>query len=158
MGNRCYKVVALHLKKKKMKKKMKQKNGQVLCQLMNGLVPGSIKKINTNNMAFKQMENIGNFLAQVEKFGVNPADSFQTVDLYEKQNMPLVISTIHALGRKAQSKNLYGIGPKESKKNVREFTEEQLKAGEHVIGLQMGSNKGATQAGQNFGKTRAILD
>merc|ERR1712226_1494987 len=69
---------------------MKLKNGQVLCQLMNGLVPGSIKKINTNNMAFKQMENIGNFLAQVEKFGVNPADSFQTVDLYEKQNMPLV--------------------------------------------------------------------
>ena len=38
---------------------MKLKNGQVLCQLMNGLVPGSIKKINTNNMAFKQMENIG---------------------------------------------------------------------------------------------------
>ena len=27
-----------------------------------------------------------------------------------------------------------------------------------MIGLQMGSNKGATQAGQNFGKTRAIID
>ena len=27
-----------------------------------------------------------------------------------------------------------------------------------VIGLQMGSNKGASQAGQNFGKTRAIID
>ena len=89
---------------------------------------------------------------------MNPADSFQTVDLYERQNIPTVISTIHALGRKAQAKGLHGIGPKEADKNVREFSEEQLKAGEHIIGLQMGTNKGASQAGQNFGKTRAIID
>ena len=31
-------------------------------------------------------------------------------------------------------------------------------AGEGVIGLQAGSNRGASQAGQNFGKTRAIID
>jgi len=136
----------------------KLKNGQVLCKLINAMQPNSVRKINTNNMAFKQMENIGNFLSAVEAFGVNPADSFQTVDLYEKQNIPSVISTLHALGRKAQAKGMHGIGPKEADKNVREFTDEQLKAGEHIIGLQMGSNKGATQAGQNFGKTRAIID
>jgi hypothetical protein len=50
------------------------------------------------------------------------------------------------------------LGPKESAENKREFTEEQLKAGQGVIGLQMGSNKGASQAGQSFGKTRSILD
>ena len=72
--------------------------------------------------------------------------------------MAAVISTIHALGRKAQAKGFEGIGPKEADKNVREFSEEQLKAGEHIIGLQMGTNKGASQAGQNFGKTRAIID
>lgn len=136
----------------------KLKDGQVLCKLINALAPGSVAKINTNSMAFKQMENIGNFLSATEKFGVAPNDSFQTVDLYERQNIPGVISTIHALGRKANSKGLPGIGPKESAKNVRTFTDEQLKAGKNVIGLQMGSNKGASQAGQNFGKTRAIID
>lgn len=34
------------------------------------------------------------------------------------------------------------LGPKEAQANVREFTEEQLKQGQNVIGLQMGSNKG----------------
>ena len=49
-------------------------------------------------------------------------------------------------------------GPVESSGNKREFTQEQLKAGEHIIGLQAGSNKGASQKGMNFGKTRAIID
>lgn len=109
-------------------------------------------------MAFKQMENISQFLDAINSYGVSKSDSFQTVDLFEAQNMPAVISAIQALGRKSKSKGKYGIGPKESQANKREFTEEQLRAGEGVIGLQMGSNKGATQAGQNFGKTRAIID
>jgi len=46
------------------------------------------------------------------------------------------------------------IGPKESDKNVRQFSEEQLRAGQNVISLQYGSNKGATQSGINFGNTR----
>jgi len=50
------------------------------------------------------------------------------------------------------------LGPAESTENKREFTDEQLRAGEGIIGLQAGSNKGASQAGQNFGKTRAIID
>ena len=41
-------------------------------------------------------------------------------------------------------------------KNVRHFSEEQKKAGGAVIGLQMGSNKGANQSGINFGQTRHI--
>lgn len=49
------------------------------------------------------------------------------------------------------------LGPKPSEENKREFTEEQLRAGEGVIGLQAGNNKGATQAGQSFGATRKIL-
>lgn len=46
------------------------------------------------------------------------------------------------------------IGPKEADKNVRNFTEEQLRAGQGVISLQYGSNKGANQSGINFGNTR----
>lgn len=47
-----------------------------------------------------------------------------------------------------------GIGPKEAEKNERVFSEEKLKAGQTIIGLQMGSNKGANQSGINFGNTR----
>lgn len=42
------------------------KNGVVLCKLMNRLQPDGIKKINESSMAFKQMENIGNFLAAAQ--------------------------------------------------------------------------------------------
>lgn len=71
-----------------------------------------------------------------------------------------VVNGILALGRKAQTIGYDGpvLGPAESTENKREFTDEQLRAGEGVIGLQAGSNKGASQAGQNFGKTRAIID
>lgn len=60
---------------------------------------------------------------------------------------------------KAQAKGYDGpiIGPKEAEEQKREFTEEQLRQGEGVIGLQAGSNYGASQAGQNFGKIRQII-
>jgi len=136
----------------------KLKDGTMLCKLINALEPGSVRSINTSKMAFKQMENIGNFLGAAEVFGVSKNDLFQTVDLYENNNMSAVIDTIHALGRKAGAKGLSGIGPKESEKNKREFTEEQLRAGDGVIGLQMGTNKLANQSGINFGKFRQIID
>ena len=41
----------------------------------------------------------------------------------------------------------------------REWTEDQLRANRQgIIGLQMGSNQGATQAGLNIGKARSIND
>ncbi|XP_075246565.1 transgelin-3-like [Convolutriloba macropyga] len=136
----------------------KLKDGVYLCKLINCIKERSVPKINESKMAFKQMENIGNFLNGCESIGVKKLDLFQTVDLYEGQNMAQVLNGIAALGRKAQTMGHAGFGPKESSENKREFTEEQTRAGQNVIGLQMGSNKGASQAGQNFGKTRAILD
>ena len=119
---------------------------------------GDAIKFNTIKMA-KQMENIGKFLDAADKYGVKKNDKFLTVDLYEAQNMAAaVINGLYALGRKAKSTGMVTIGLKESEKNERMFTEEQLRLGEGVIGLQMGSNKGTSQAGQNFGKTRAIID
>ena len=50
------------------------------------------------------------------------------------------------------------IWPRKNETNVRTFTKEQIQAGKQVISLQYGSNKGASQAGMNFGKTRTILD
>lgn len=49
------------------------------------------------------------------------------------------------------------LGPKPADQNQREFTDEQMNAGQGIIGLQAGQNKGATQAGQNIGAGRKIL-
>ncbi|EDO46712.1 predicted protein [Nematostella vectensis] len=132
------------------------KDGQVLCRVANKL--GGNIKINSSKMAFKMMENTGKFLEFCDTIGVPKTDMFQTVDLYEKQNMPGVINGIHALGRKAHStgKTCLALGPKEASANPREFTEEQRRAGQGVIGLQMGSNKGASQAGDHFGRPRQV--
>ncbi len=70
-----------------------------------------------------------------------------------------VVNGIHAVSRKASKKGFDGpiIGPKEAAANKRDFTDEQLKAGQNVIGLQMGSNKGASQtAGTPLGLGRQV--
>lgn len=135
-------------------------DGKVLCKLINKLHPGSVKKINDSKMAFKKMENIGNFLEAAGHYGLPKSDSFQTVDLYEAENMPQVINTIHALGRVAQKKGYAGktLGVKESEKCARDFDPQQQKiAGQSVIGLQMGSNRGASQAGMTpYGLARQV--
>ncbi|KAK6729839.1 hypothetical protein RB195_006724 [Necator americanus] len=130
------------------------KDGTLLCRLANSLQPGAVKKINSSAMAFKQMENIAFFLSFAEKHVAKP-ELFQTVDLYEAQDPNTVLVCLSSLARK--SEKLFGkpgLGPKESEGERREWTEEQLKAGQNVIGLQMGSNKGATASGLNFGNTR----
>lgn len=45
------------------------------------------------------MENINAVQKGMKKFGVPPEDLFQTVDLFEKRNIPAVTSSIMALGR-----------------------------------------------------------
>ena len=105
-------------------------------------------------MAFKCMENIQFFLNGASDLGVPAEEQFQTIDLWEQQNLTSVQICLQSLGRKASKHGVKGIGPKESEQNKRDFTEEQMKAGQNVIGLQYGTNKGANQSGINFGNTR----
>ncbi|KAF0298608.1 Myophilin [Amphibalanus amphitrite] len=130
------------------------KDGILLCNLVNQIQAGSVKKVQQSKMAFKCMENINSFLAAAKNLGVTSDELFQTVDLWEQQNLHSVVICLQALGRKAPNYGKPGLGPKEAEKNTRQFTEEQLNAGKNTIGLQMGSNKGATQSGINFGNTR----
>jgi len=130
------------------------RDGTVLCRLANALQPGSITKIQESQMAFKCMENISKFLEIAVKLGVPTVETFQTVDLWEKQNLNAVVICLQSLGRKGAQYGHSAIGPKEADKNVRQFTDDQLKASDTIISLQMGSNKGATQSGLNFGNTR----
>jgi len=72
---------------------------------MNILSPGATKvnKIGKNSSrlaAFKEMENISNFLEAAEKYGVKKTDLFQTADLYDLSNILGVRNAIHALGRR----------------------------------------------------------
>ncbi|CAG5080278.1 Oidioi.mRNA.OKI2018_I69.PAR.g9527.t1.cds [Oikopleura dioica] len=144
------------------------KDGTILCALINTLAPGTVKKIhNTKTVKLqalrmnKEYENISFFLDGCTKYGLEKSDLFQTVDLYEGCNLPQVQMTVFKLGGMAQKKNFAGpaIGVKVANKNARNFTDEQLRQGQSIIGLQMGTNEGASQAGMNpYGQTRQIYN
>uniref|UniRef100_A0A2I3RGQ3 Transgelin-3 n=3 Tax=Simiiformes TaxID=314293 RepID=A0A2I3RGQ3_PANTR len=130
-------------------------DGTVLCKLINSLYPPGqepIPKISESKMAFKQMEQISQFLKAAETYGVRTTDIFQTVDLWEGKDMAAVQRTLMALGSVAVTKDdgCYRGEPswfhRKAQQNRRGFSEEQLRQGQNVIGLQMGSNKGASQA------------
>mmetsp|Transcript_6380 Transcript_6380/g.8161 ORF Transcript_6380/g.8161 Transcript_6380/m.8161 type:complete len:369 (+) Transcript_6380:1-1107(+) len=72
-------------------------DGQVLCLLANAISPGSIKKVETSSMPFKQMENISAFLKFARKFGVTEHTLFETVDLYDHKDLGIVIRCLLAL-------------------------------------------------------------
>ncbi|VVC95726.1 myophilin-like [Leptidea sinapis] len=131
------------------------KDGTLLCKLVNKFQDGIVKKINQSTMAFKCMENINAFLEAAVKLGVPAQETFQTIDLWEKQNLYSVVICLQSLGRKASNYGLPAFGPKEAEKNVRDFSEEQLKAGQNVISLQYGTNKGQ-QSGISFGNRRQM--
>lgn len=129
------------------------KDGVFLLQVLQAINPAKTIKINSSTMAFKMMENIAKFLEEVEAMGVSKIDLFQTVDLFEGQNMPQVINGLAAFGRKLQTGSYDGpiFGPSAATENKREFTEEQLRAGERLIGLRAGSNQ------VNFGERRPSI-
>uniref|UniRef100_A0A8C2LI28 Calponin-homology (CH) domain-containing protein n=1 Tax=Cricetulus griseus TaxID=10029 RepID=A0A8C2LI28_CRIGR len=118
------------------------KDGTVLCELINSLYPegqAPVKKIQASTMAFKQMEQISQFLQTAERYGINATEIFQTVNLWEGKNMACVQRTLM---------NLVGLAVE----NPRNFSDNQLQEGKNVIGLQMGTNRGASQ-----GMPRQIL-
>lgn len=135
------------------------KDGSVLCELINALLPGAVKKINTMKAPFKQRENIEMYLKGCESYGLKTQDLFQVNDLYENKNLYMVVDNLYTLGGMAQKKGFDGpvLGVKIASENKREFDEGVLKAGQSVIGLQYGSNKGASQAGMTpYGAGRQI--
>ncbi|XP_034404819.1 transgelin isoform X1 [Cyclopterus lumpus] len=141
------------------------KDGCVLSELINSLFTAEkpVKKIQSSTAAFKQMEQISQFLNASEKYGVTKTDMFQTVDLWEGKDLAAVQRTLSALGSLAFTKDegTYNGDPnwffKKSQENKRDFSDDQMKAGKNVIGLQMGSNKGASQEGMSYGRSRQIL-
>ena len=64
---------------------------------------------------------------------------FKTVDLYDGQNLAQVQMTIFKVGGMAKKKGFAGpsIGVKVADQNVRNFSDEQLREGQSIIGLQV---------------------
>nr|XP_020471869.1 calponin-2 [Monopterus albus] len=138
------------------------KNGVILCELINKLQPGSVKKINKSALNWHQLENLTNFIKAITEYGLKPHDIFEANDLFESGNMTQVQTTLLALAGMAKTKGCQSrmdIGVKYADKQERMFDEEKMKAGHCVIGLQMGTNKCASQAGMNaYGTRRHLYD
>ncbi|CAG7833266.1 unnamed protein product [Allacma fusca] len=134
------------------------RDGVVLCNLINKLAPGSVKKIQAKGTNFQLMENIQRFQSAIKNYGLPQEEIFQTADLFERRNISQVVLSLYSLGRIAQKHPEWTgptLGPKMADKNERTFTEEQLRASEGQVNLQMGYNKGASQSGHGgMGNTR----
>ncbi|XP_037655745.1 LIM domain only protein 7 isoform X2 [Choloepus didactylus] len=97
-------------------------NGVLLCDLINKLKPGVIKKINRLSTPIAGLDNINVFLKACEQIGLKEAQLFHPGDLQDLSNrvtikqeetdrrVKNVLITLYWLGRKAQS-NPYYIGP-----------------------------------------------
>ncbi|XP_015926251.1 myophilin [Parasteatoda tepidariorum] len=136
------------------------KDGTALCTLINKLCPGAVSKINTMKTPFKERENLEMFLKGCESYGLKRHDLFQVNDLYEKKNLYTVVNCLFALGGLAKKKQYDGptIGVKVADENKRAFSKEKLELGKTIIGLQSGTNQGASQRGMTpYGAPRQIL-
>uniref|UniRef100_A0A8C8TF49 Calponin n=1 Tax=Peromyscus maniculatus bairdii TaxID=230844 RepID=A0A8C8TF49_PERMB len=97
-----------------------------------------------------------------QAYGMKPHDIFEANDLFENGNMTQVQTMLVALAGLAKTKGSHtaiDIGVKSAEKQTRCFDEGKLKAGQSVIGLQMGTNKCASQAGMTaYGTRRHLYD
>lgn len=116
------------------------------------------------------MENVQSFINAAKSYGVPDAEMFLTPDLFEGRNLSQVSEVlnpsfthrtidnflhgkvalcIYSLARATQKHPEFSgpsLGPKFATKNERNFSEEQIRKGrDGVLGLQSGSNKGASQ-------------
>jgi len=74
------------------------KTGVRLCQALNKVYPQSVPKINpATGPVFNQRENIGNYVKACGRLGFNKSNLFETLDLYEGQNLTKVIENVYEL-------------------------------------------------------------
>ncbi|XP_016297976.1 LIM domain only protein 7-like [Sinocyclocheilus anshuiensis] len=94
-------------------------DGVLLCDLINTLKPGIIKRVNRLSTPIAGLDNVNVFLRACEKLGLNEAQLFHPGDLQDvstrvtvrreetSRRLKNVLITIYWLGRKAQSDPFY---------------------------------------------------
>ncbi|XP_042081060.1 LIM domain only protein 7 isoform X4 [Haplochromis burtoni] len=112
-------------------------NGVLLCDLINQLKPGIIKRVNRLSTPIAGLDNVNVFLKACEKLGLNESQLFHPGDLQDistrvtlrrdegNRRLKNVLITIYWLGRKAHLDTLYN-GPQLN-----------LKAFEGLLGLAL---------------------
>ena len=50
------------------------KDGIILCELINKLQPGSVKKVSESSLNWPQLENISKFFKAIQAYGTKPQD------------------------------------------------------------------------------------
>ncbi|CAK6960276.1 calponin-1 [Scomber scombrus] len=139
------------------------KDGVMLCELINVLRPGSVRRINRSNQNWHQLENIGNFVRGITEYGLRPDDIFEANDLFENTNHTQVQSTLIALAgmmgtnKLASQKGMTSYGTRRHLYDSKIGMDNPLD--QSTISLQMGTNKGASQTGMTApGTRRHIFD
>ncbi|XP_030634819.1 LIM domain only protein 7b [Chanos chanos] len=94
-------------------------NGVLLCDLLNRLSPGIIKRVNRLSTPIAGLDNVNVFLKACKKLGLNDAQLFHPGDLQDvstrvtvrreetSRRLKNVLITIYWLGRKAQADRFY---------------------------------------------------
>ncbi|XP_039982162.1 calponin-3a isoform X2 [Xiphias gladius] len=134
------------------------KDGVILCELINKLQPGSVKKINLSQLNWHKLENLGNFIKAILAYGLKPNDIFEANDLFENGNMTQVQTTLLALAsmmgtnKCASQAGMTAYGTRRHLYDPKTQTDKPYD--QTTISLQMGTNKGASQAGMSAPGTR----
>ncbi|NXH58629.1 CNN1 protein, partial [Rhabdornis inornatus] len=123
------------------------KDGVILCELINKLQPGSVPKVN---------EPVQNWHKGIWGLG----RVFGVWGGYLGSGGPRDPPQPHILGQaKTKGNNVGGLGVKYAEKQQRRFHPEKLREGRNIIGLQMGTNKFASQQGMTaYGTRRHLYD
>lgn len=117
---------------------------------MNNLQPGFVPQINCSMQNWHQLENLSTFIKPMVSYSMNSVIMFEANDLFENGNMTQVQVSLLALEGRAKTKwlqNGVDIDIKYSEKQEQNFDDTTMKAGQCIIGLQMGTKKCASQSG-----------
>merc|ERR1712025_296398 len=133
------------------------KDGRILCQLINKIKPKTARKVGKSKAPFVCRENICKYLEGCKKLGMIETDCFVATDLYDGHNKIAVIDEITCLG--SISRDVKGfdgpyLGPKKSKENKREFSEETLAKGRSFVPLQ---NAGSIAVEKESGTDHIVM-
>jgi len=118
------------------------KSGVVLCKALNAVIPGAVPKVNDSSLAFKQMENITNFIRGCRtNLDIPEFELFTTTDLYDGKSIVNVVNSMVAFSRAAKRAGYDGmsIGPIDNCEKMRKHWDIDT-CNTEVSKLSMGSS------------------
>ena len=80
------------------------KSGIVLCNLLNKIQPGIVPKVQGSTVAFRQIDNIGNYIKGCMTMGIPRNHIFEVTDLLQQKNMKQVLQHLLFFARFIKTK------------------------------------------------------